>query len=225
MHHLTSSRSAHLAHAACARCFVHSRRGRLFVGVNGSYNIRTRHGGREQVGHGARTDATMWRVADRNVLRGQAADARERSEPSVSLPCIAFPPIHPCCCNPYACKVPQLCNAERSVCSRGCRKVGHAHRGGKWAQASSDASTIDATACGGTRIGAASGRKRRAMRPQSTRRRVGARTSGRQVGASVGRCVHNRRDGVVHGGDTHLGSAIGHKQGDVRTSDTRAWGT
>ena len=155
--------------------------------MNGSYNIRTRHGGREQVRHGTRTDATMWRVADRNVLRGQASDARERSEPSVSLPCIAFPPIHPCCCNPYACRVPQLCNAESSVCSRGCLKVGHAHRGGRWAQAP-------------------------AMRPQSTRRRVGARASGRQVGASVGRCVHNRRDGVVHGGDTHLGSASGHKR-------------
>jgi hypothetical protein len=31
--------------------------------VNGSFNIRTRQGGCEQVGHGAQTDATMWRVA------------------------------------------------------------------------------------------------------------------------------------------------------------------
>ena len=32
------------------------------------------------------------------------------------------------------------------------------------------------------------------------------------MGASVERCVHNRRDGAVHGGDTHLGSASGHKR-------------
>eukprot|EP00966_Prymnesium_polylepis_P290779 6715885-Prymnesium_polylepis.1 len=29
-----------------------------------------------------------------------------------------------------SCGVPQLCDAESSGCSRGCRKVGHAHRGG-----------------------------------------------------------------------------------------------
>ncbi len=178
--------SNELGRAAKPGCFGQG------IWVNGSYNIRTRHGGREQVRHGTRTDATMWRVADRNVLRGQASDARERSEPSVSLPCIAFPPIHPCCCNPYACRVPQLCNAESSVCSRGCWKVGHAHRGGKWVQAPSDASTIDATARGGTHIGAASGRKRRAMRAQSTRRRGAWWRHAPRVGkwAQAGRCAN-----------------------------------
>ena len=44
---LVGSPSAHASSALICAC------------VNGSFNIRTRQGGCEQVGHGARTDATM----------------------------------------------------------------------------------------------------------------------------------------------------------------------
>ena len=150
--------------------------------------------------HGARTDATMWRVAnrmypgDRHPMRARARCHLYRS------PVLHTPPfIH---------AVLIRMRAECLSCAT--RNVQCAHVGaGRW----------------GTHIGAASGCKHRAMCPQSTRRRVGARTSGRQVGASAERCIYNRRDGAVRGGDTHLESASGHTQGDVRTSDTRAWGT
>ena len=150
--------------------------------VNGSYNIRTRHGGREQVGHGARTDATMWRVADRmypgdrHPMRASARCHLYRS------PVLHTPPFIHAVVICVSAECLSCATQKVSGCSRGCWKVG-------------------------------------------------ARTSGRQVGASVERCVHNRREGAVHGGDTHIGSASGHKRRAMCAQSTRrrgardmAWG-